>query len=478
MSFHILKILTFILLFFITTVDGQEIWSEHFSVPEKGIWGDENGELVSDFSGIESWSIENIDVELANTNDYAKTVTTSGGRFEVRDINGSVTWKTELIDISTFEKVNITLKAAETGSGKNENTKYLKAYYIIDNGEKTLLETNGENAGNWGSAIAGQKSLAGHLLQIVVEIANHYASDKVILDEVVVYAEEKEYPPAQPGDIVINELLFNPFPDGADFVEIYNNSDKEFPLKDLFLASRDKNGEITQVYSLAGSIYLIQPQSFIALTADTGGIFPFYKVQCRKCFQQVAKMPSYNNDFDFVVLLNKNNEIIDELDYDENMHHPLLADVEGVSLERINVEGLTNDPENWHSASSEAGYATPGYVNSQLLQNDVGQPVVTFNVESFSPNADGYNDDYRIKYQVEKPGYVGNVRIFDASGSMVVQLAQNEILGTSGEIIWNGTDETGQRQHLGVYIALVEIFDNNGNIYRFKDGVVLTDQLE
>ena len=39
-------------------------------------------------------------------------------------------------------------------------------------------------------------------------------------------------------------------------------------------------------------------------------------------------------------------------------------------------------------------------------------------------------------------------------------------------------DETGQRQNLGVYVVLVEIFNTSGEIFKYKDGVVLTDVLE
>ena len=62
--------------------------------------------------------------------------------------------------------------------------------------------------------------------------------------------------------------------------------------------------------------------------------------------------------------------------------------------------------------------------------------------------------------------------------SFVMKLANNEILGTSGKIVWNGENETGQRQNLGVYVILVEIFNTSGEVYQYKDGVVLTDVLE
>ena len=41
---NILKILTITLFGFVSQISGQEIWSESFNIPEKGIWG--NGEGI------------------------------------------------------------------------------------------------------------------------------------------------------------------------------------------------------------------------------------------------------------------------------------------------------------------------------------------------------------------------------------------------------------------------------------------------
>ena len=79
---------------------------------------------------------------------------------------------------------------------------------------------------------------------------------------------------------------------------------------------------------------------------------------------------------------------------------------------------------------------------------------------------------------MDKPGYLCTVQIFDALGNPVVKLAQNALLGTSEEITWDGTNETGQRQKVGVYIVLLELYDLNGYVKHFKDGVVLTDIFE
>ena len=475
---NIQKFLIFFCLLFSGSVQAQEIWRESFSISNKGIWGGENGTIQSDFSEIKNWTLVFTNVALQNEADYAKTVSTSGGRFEVVDISGEVTWFSNPIDISEYSKVDIKLTASETGSNNNKNLKYLKAFFSLNDSIELPFNTNSENLGNWGSASVEQKGLTGDKLQIVVRMANDFSADKVILDEIVVTGEEKPLEPLGFGDILITEVLFNPVSGGSDFVEIYNNSEKEIKTSRLYLASRDNDLKLTQIYPLSASKTNLMPGNYLVLTKDTIGVFQWFDIQCRECFLQMPKFPSFNNDFDYVVLLNEKMEIIDELFYSEKMHHPMLAEEKGISLERISFWQKTNDTKNWHSASTTSGYGTPGYMNSQLETEDISTPEIIFTPESFSPNFDGYNDEYQIQYKLEKPGYVANISIFDATGKFVMKLVNNEILSTSGKIVWNGEDQTGKRNNIGVYVVLVEIFNTAGEVFQYKDGVVLTDILE
>lgn len=473
MNPNLLKILTFFACLFSLNTQAQEVWRESFNIPGKGIWGDENDNSIHvDLEGITTWTIDYSQVLLSNANDYAKTVSTSGGRFECCDINAEIIWNSEEISISDYKNIVVRLIAAETGSGNNEATKYLKAFFKINDGELQLL---GEEFGNWGIDTLFQSGLEGEKLQIVVAVRNDYASDKIYFDEVVVTGEEKNPVIIEPGDVLINEVLFNPVPGGEDYVEIYNHSEKQIPLNKLYLASRDKDFELTQVYSLTSEKLYLEPKSYLALTKDTNAVFPWFTIECPECFLQVEKFPSYNNDEDFVVLLNNDLEVIDEFDYDEKMHLPVFQDREGVSLERISFSENTNNRENWHSASSVSGCGTPGYRNSQAADELPEKVQVSFEPKAFSPNGDGYNDQYTINFQMDKPGYLCTVQVFDASGNPVLKLAQNALLGTNEEITWNGTDESGQQLKVGVYVVWVEVYDLNGNVKHFKDGVVLTD---
>ena len=183
---NILKILTFLVVLTPSYLSGQEIWSEHFELAEKGIWGNENGTIESDFSGINKWTLEFSAVQLKNTDDYAKTVSTSGGRFECKDINSEITWLSEKIDISAFESAGFQLNISETGSGDNPENKYIKAYYSVDSGELKSVEKNALNSGNWGSVTAEQTEIKGNSLQIIIQINSSYSADKIIIDEVIV----------------------------------------------------------------------------------------------------------------------------------------------------------------------------------------------------------------------------------------------------------------------------------------------------
>lgn len=276
-----------------------------------------------------------------------------------------------------------------------------------------------------------------------------------------------------PGDVLLSEILFNPLPGGVDYVELFNRSGKNISLQELFLASRDREGEIVQKYPLAKIPMMLSSGKYLLITSDTLIILQGYSVPQNAGMIQLKKLPSYNNDKDVVVLLDEQGTVIDELHYSEEMHHDLLKDPEGVALERVSFEKATNLPSNWYSATALSGYGTPGRKNSvqpDVLMSGID---VAFSPESFSPNLDGYNDEYYIKLNTDKPGYFANVWIFDKSGFMVTRLAENVALGNMQTISWNGRGESGEMLSSGIYVSVVEVFSLSGGFRRFKDAIVL-----
>ncbi len=189
-------------------------------------------------------------------------------------------------------------------------------------------------------------------------------------------------------------------------------------------------------------------------------------------FVIVSSMPSFSDDAGYVVLLNNQGNIVDEVDYSDKWQFPLISNTEGVSLERIDYNGASVQ-SNFHSASSSSGYGTPGYKNSQYQPADNFPGTITVTPDIFSPDNDGTDDFATITYNFPTPGYVANITVFDASGRLVRHLEQNALSGINGYYRWDGLNDKNQKLPQGIYIIYTEIFNTSGKKKQFKNTIVL-----
>lgn len=275
------------------------------------------------------------------------------------------------------------------------------------------------------------------------------------------------------GDIIINEILFNPFPGGANFVELINISGSVFDLKQVILAGMTE-GVPDPAYIIAPGGYLLFPDEYIVLTTDAEAVKSHYYSPKPWSFVNMDRMPPMNNKNGRVIIAGLQMNIIDDMQYTSDMHSPLLTNVKGVSLERINFSRPASDRTNWLSASENSGFATPGYKNSQFSEfTGITEKILSIDPKIFSPDNSGYNDIVNIKYELDKPGYTGNITIFDSQGRPVRRLVRNELLGTSGIYSWDGRNDAGHQSRLGIYLVFMELLHPDGDIRRSGETVVL-----
>jgi len=280
------------------------------------------------------------------------------------------------------------------------------------------------------------------------------------------------------GDILINEVLFNPFPGGVDFVEVFNHSGKKIKLDEIYLGSRDNDQKIKSIYPLSGKSEIMFDGQYAAFTSDSTALLKSYYSTCPSCIFEMVKFPACNLDEGWVVLLNKEMGVIDEFHYLEGMHHPMITDVKGISLERNSFSKPSDDLSNWHSASASVGFATPGYQNSTFEIIAKTSEIVTFEPKIFSPNDDGINDRFLIKLAPGESGLIVNIRIYNESGLEIRRLANNLMIGAQDVIEWDGTTENHRKATLGIYIVQVELFGLHSGKRQFKSVCVITDRLE
>lgn len=276
---------------------------------------------------------------------------------------------------------------------------------------------------------------------------------------------------AQPGDLIINEVLFNPRGDGDDFVEIYNNSSRIISLKNWQLANYS-NDTIANNKIITTNGELLFPGEYVSITTSKTNIESEYPLSAGKRYIEMTSMPSYSNTDGRVVLITNSNTVSDDFSYTEEMHFALLTDAEGVSLERLDFNRPTSDVTNWHSAAEAVNFGTPGYENSQQQDGSDGGEI-SLDPATFSPDNDGYNDVLNIHYEFADPGMVANVTIYDAMGRMVKLLVRNELLGNKGTFTWDGINEKREKSNVGMYVVYFEVFSLDGKLKKYKKPFVL-----
>lgn len=267
------------------------------------------------------------------------------------------------------------------------------------------------------------------------------------------------------GDIIINEILFNPIEPAGDYVELYNNSGKVFNLADMKIGvvkSTFPNPPDTTLMQICNENRLFLPYSFALLTTTVKEIAEQYECQTDN-FLEMHSFPQYPNS-EAVVILTHNSQAIDVIGYSEKEHYPLLTVTKGVSLERIG--------DGWHSAAAPL-YGTPGSKNSSSVEDKEIDDEIEVIPKIFSPDNDGFDDITTINYKFNETGFTININIFDSEGRFMKRVADNCLAATVGYFVWDGLDANGHVVPPGIYVVLTEIFDLQGVVKRFKNAVVV-----
>jgi hypothetical protein len=272
---------------------------------------------------------------------------------------------------------------------------------------------------------------------------------------------------------LINEILFNPRPGGEDYVEFYNAGKSIIDLSKVYVANRNTGGTAGTAYVLTEKPFYVFPGDYLVITTNKQSLTREYLVKDLSAIIEMKSMPSLPDDEGSVLTLNATGDIVDELHYLDDWHFKLIADPEGVALERLDPLAKTQDPSNWHSASTSSGYGTPGYLNSQRLRGSANVESVSIEPRVFSPDNDGRDDVAMIRFVSVAPGKVVQIRIYNAAGLLVRRLANNALGGLDNRWSWDGLDDQGAKLPIGPYLVLVNYFDLQAQQQESRQTVIL-----
>lgn len=271
---------------------------------------------------------------------------------------------------------------------------------------------------------------------------------------------------ADSNDLVINEVLFNPYSGSTYFVEFYNRSNKPLDLGGLYFSRFDTlTNDVYSFCNMSEQGSFLMPHKILAICKDTSLLSNFYKLYDTCVVLSNPDFPSLDNKQGRIGIINRQQQIIDQLNYYEAWHLPFLSSKEGVSLERLSSEAQTNAQSNWYSAAGTYGYATPGYANSQKqVQNITNDGIISITPEVFSPNGDGFNDFATIEIKPIETGMLGAIKIFDSNGNMVRTLLQQQLLSENDRFVWNGLSDNNKILPSGIYIIWLRTVSKTGKV--------------
>jgi len=279
------------------------------------------------------------------------------------------------------------------------------------------------------------------------------------------------------GSMIVNEIMYEPLPGFAEYVEIYNSSNDTINLAGWKITEGGGKS-----FSLTSRSFYLKPGEFYLLASDSSifNLFPYLKESefVNKVRITNTSDLSLSNSGDVVILKDLFSNTIDSVAYSPKWHNPEIEDKKGRSLERINPLLNSNDARNWSTSVNKLG-GTPLLSNSISITKLPTQSKIDISPNPFSPDNDGFEDFTIISYQLPVETASIRIRIFDSVGRLVRTLADNEPSASTGSIVFDGLDDNKQPLRIGIYIVLLEaINQQNGVVETIKKPVVVAKKLK
>ena len=276
--------------------------------------------------------------------------------------------------------------------------------------------------------------------------------------------------------LVINEIMYEPLSGLNEWLEFYNRGSVTVDIVRWKFSDRPTASGVNS-FVITSTSELVQPGDFVLVAADTTIVsqYPYLKSSSSSVHLFILNRTGgfgLNNDGDDIVLRDAVGNTIDSASYSPSWHHPEVSDTKGRSLERINPDLGSNDPRNW-STSPGAGGGTPGRANGIYTTSLPASASISFHPNPFSPDGDGFEDFCVFSYNLPLTTSIIRITIFDIRGRLLRTLANCELSGSHGEVIWDGLDDTRQRVRIGPYVVFIEAIDKQGGVLATAKAVVV-----
>lgn len=169
---------------------------------------------------------------------------------------------------------------------------------------------------------------------------------------------------AKHNDIVINEVMHLPAGGQAEFIELYNRSDKNIDLTNWSFGDATSETTIIEPTQLRAHSYLTISGSTTFAQENNNAI-------------SLATFPNLNNSGDALFIKDSTGETIDSLYYQASWGENRV----GYSLERKDPYSASNDSTNWQTNTSEDGNSA-GFQNISFQEDSLPPKLIFANIRA------------------------------------------------------------------------------------------------
>ena len=355
-------------------LSAQVLYNEGFDTAGEGVTGPQPATVTTP-SG--PWSVMGDFTGMIAGNDYFMTTTVSSeGLLEGQDTGGRVCFVSDPIDISAYASVDVSAVITEVGD--HESSDYVDFILVVDGVEQAV--TNYSGLGSATHALVGDKpndsdfgkvtvmgSASGSSLVVKICVSNNAGSEKLRIDDVMV--EVGTVAPPTP-NVIISEINYNPIESGVDqteFVELYNAE---------ATVVRLDNWELTGVEYIFPEGSFIRPGEYVVVAGNALEFENLYG--CSPRFEWGGGALSNNGET--VSLLDMNQNVVDEVPYDDASPWTNLPDGNGPSLELTDLMADNSSPAFWAPSIVDGG--TPGAPNQGTFTGCAPKVIAFYLVDS------------------------------------------------------------------------------------------------
>ncbi len=279
------------------------------------------------------------------------------------------------------------------------------------------------------------------------------------------------------GKIVINEVNYDTgYIWQKEWVEFYNTTSTPIDMNGFNLrASIDKNNFITSAHTIPSTTTTIPAHGYLILVANMNYFTNFFswvkpgqgdyintviveKNVNTKSFRSNTTTGFYNHTYrsgDTMFLIDSSSNIIEELSY----KHSWKPDVENISIERRDSNGLVNSDGNWGGSIDTTG-STPGKVNSIYIgSSEVDASSINYlevSKKIFNPK----QESIKVYYKLNNSSHI-KITVYNTEGILMDELYNSDVASGTGYVTFDGKDRVGNYLSTGVYIIYMEIIENN-----------------